>query len=316
MVYTSHEIGVHYKNIPRKHWEAMPIRAHPVLRKLPFLFILLTSVHLIPHVLGAKDSLETWNSEQALHLILFEDYPYTLVSPRKVSSYQAVDLPSADFPQQFSCSYGPFPRLQKFTLPEGIEIPRKLMLLDIHTLSEAAWSRNTVSRRNTFTKLSYQLKVTSWTNDSYQLSLSGEYMTFKFRDIPIQGRLDRTKLVTIQRTARQTLYAVLTPVQAIPLFSTVESSGVGDMARPQLIEGPAPPYPQGLSEKGTVIIRGVITPNGRLDPDRFVLLECPHPLLGRSALETILNDWKFQPGKRDGKPVEALTTIEIQFAPD
>lgn len=190
------------------------------------------------------------------------------------------------------------------------------MLLDIHTLSEAAWSRNTVSRRNTFTKLSYQLKVTSWTNDSYQLSLSGEYMTFKFRDIPIQGRLDRTKLVTIQRTARQTLYAVLTPVQAIPLFSTVESSGVGDMARPQLIEGPAPPYPQGLSEKGTVIIRGVITPNGRLDPDRFVLLECPHPLLGRSALETILNDWKFQPGKRDGKPVEALTTIEIQFAPD
>ncbi|MCZ6484164.1 MAG: energy transducer TonB [Acidobacteria bacterium] len=294
----------------------MPIRAHPVLRKLPVLFILLTSVHLLPHLLGAKDSLETPNLRQALHLILFEDYPYTLVSPDKLSSYQAVDLPSADFPQQFSCLYGPFPRLQRFTVPEGIEIPRKLILLDIHTLSEAAWSRNTVSHRNTFTNLSYQLEVTDWTNDSYELSLSGEYMGFKFQDIPIQGRLDRTKLVTIQRTTRQTLFAVLTPLQAIPLFSTVENSGVGNISGPQLIEGPAPLYPQELSEKGTVIIRGIITPEGRLDPDRFVLLECPHPLLGRSALRTILDDWKFQPGEKDGKPVEALTTIEIQFAPD
>ena len=294
----------------------MPIRTNPVLRKLPFLFILLTSVHLLSQLLEAKDSLETRNSEQALHLILFEDYPYTLVSPKELSNYQAVDLPSADFPHQFSCLYGPFPRLQRFKVPEGIEIPRKVLLLDIHTLSEAAWNKNTVSHRNTFTKLSYQLEVSDWTNDSYDLSLSGEYMGFKFQDIPIRGQLDRTTLVRIQRTTRQTLFAVLTPVQAIPLFSTEENSGADNISQPQLIEGPAPQYPQGLSEKGTVIIRGVITPDGRLDPDRFVLLECPHPLLGRSALQTILTDWRFQPGEKDGEPVEALTTIEIQFAPD
>lgn len=315
-MYTSQEAGGHQKHITRKYWAAMPIRTHPVLGKLSFLFILLTSVHLLSHQLEAKESLDTQNSEQALHLILFEDYPYTIVSPQKLSSYQTADLPSADFPRQFSCLYGPFPRLQKFSVPEGFEIPRKHLLLDIHTLSKTAWSGTTVSHENAFMKLSYQLEVTDWTNDSYELSLSGEYLTFKFEDIPIRGRLDRAKLVTIQRTTRQTLFAVLTPVQAIPLFSIDEGSGVDNISRPQLIEGPAPLYPEELSEEGQVIIRGVITADGRLDPDRFVLLECPHPLLGRSALRTVLNDWKFLPGEKDGEPVETLATIEIHFAPD
>ena len=88
-----------------------------------------------------------------------------------------------------------------------------------------------------------------------------------------------------------------------------------DFEPPQLIEGPQPLYPKGLSETGRVLIRGIITLEGRLDPTRFVLLECPHPLLGRSALTAILNDWKFRPGKKDGQPVEALTTIEVEFTP-
>jgi hypothetical protein len=65
-----------------------------------------------------------------------------------------------------------------------------------------------------------------------------------------------------------------------------------------------------------VIIRGVITTEGKLDPDRFVLLECPHPLLAESALATIIDHWQFQPASRDGIPVEALTTIEVHFAPE
>ena len=68
-------------------------------------------------------------------------------------------------------------------------------------------------------------------------------------------------------------------------------------------------------EKGRVLIRGIITLEGRLDPTRFVILECPHPLLGRKALEVVLNDWIFEPGRKDGQPVEALTTIEVEFTP-
>lgn len=210
--------------------------------------------------------------------------------------------------------YAPFRKLQKFALPEGIEIPRKLILLNIHTLSESTLRGKKVSYRSPVGDLSYQLKVNSWMDESYQIRLSGQYNGFKFGDIPIQGRSDRAKLVTMRKTARQTLFAVLTPVQAIPLFSDQESLPGVNFEEPKLIEGPKPRYPEGLSEAGRVLIRGIITPEGRLDPDRFVLLECPHPLLGRTALETVLNDWTFQPGTRDGQPVEALTTIEVQFA--
>lgn len=293
---------------------AFPLRIHPGLRVFPYLLALLIHNSLITPLLGGGDSLEPRKSPQALQLILFEDYPYRVSPPDNPPHYHVVDLPTAEFPQQFSAMYAPFRKLQKFALPEGIEIPRKLILLNIHTLSESTLRGKKVSYRSPVGDLSYQVKVNSWMDDSYQIRLSGQYNGFKFGDIPIQGRSDRAKLVTMRKTARQTLFAVLTPVQAIPLFSDQESLPGVNFEEPKLIEGPKPRYPEGLSEAGRVLIRGIITPEGRLDPDRFVLLECPHPLLGRTALETVLNDWTFQPGTRDGQPVEALTTIEVQFA--
>ncbi|MCH8016716.1 MAG: energy transducer TonB, partial [Acidobacteria bacterium] len=280
------------------------MRIHPGLRVFPYLLAFLIHNSLITPLLGGGDSLEPGKSPQALQLILFEDYPYRVSPPDNPPHYHVVDLPTAEFPQQFSAMYAPFRKLQKFALPEGIEIPRKLILLDIHTLSESTLRGKKVSYRSPVGDLSYQVKVNSWMDDSYQIRLSGQYNGFKFGDIPIQGRSDRAKLVTMRKTARQTLFAVLTPVQAIPLFSDQESLPGVNFEEPKLIEGPKPRYPEGLSEAGRVLIRGIITPEGRLDPDRFVLLECPHPLLGRTALETVLNDWTFQPGTRDGQPVE------------
>ena len=101
--------------------------------------------------------------------------------------------------------YAPFRKLQKYTVPEGIEIPRKLILLDIHTLSESALRGKTVSYQSPVGDLSYQLTVDRWMGESYQIRLSGKYKGFKFDDIPIQGRSDRAKLVTMRKTARQTL---------------------------------------------------------------------------------------------------------------
>lgn len=297
-------------------WDQYSVRTNLVFRAVASLFLLLISMHPSLLLYGGGDSVKTARPERALHLILFEDYPYTVSSDTNPRPYNVVDLPSAEFPQQFSCMYAPFRKLQKFALPEGVEIPRKVILLDIHTLSEAELNRKTVLYHNPLIDLSYQLKVTDWGDDSYQIGLSGKYRGFEFADIPIAGQLDRTKLVTIRRTSRQTLFAVFTPLQAIPLFSAEEYTGPGDFQEPRLIEAPQPKYPKGISRAGKVILRGVITPGGRLDPDRFVLLECAHPLLGESALETILNDWKFQPGTKDGVPVEALATIEVQFVPE
>lgn len=284
------------------------------VRRIPYLFALVVCASLVSTLFGGGDSIESRNTQQALQLILFENYPFSVSGEEDSLPYRAVDLSSAEFPQQFSSMYVPFRKLQKFALPEGIEIPRKLILLDIHTLPEADLTRKKVSYESPVGDLSYRLKVTRWMGESYQIHLSGEYKGFKFDDIPIQGRSDRTKLVTMRKTARQTLFAVITPVQAIPLFSDQDPLPVERFEEPKLLKGPKPRYPEGLSEAGTVRIRGIITPEGRLDPDRFVLLECPHPMLGRAALKTVLNDWTFQPGTKDGQLVEALTTIEVQFA--
>ncbi len=313
MVYTSPNQGDCREEIARKRREAIPLRVHPAFRNFLYLFTLLVSISLMTQLFGGGDSLEPRNAPQALQLILFEDYPYRVSPADAPPYYHAVDLPSAEFPQQFSSMYAPFSKLQKFIVPEGTEIPRKLILLDIHTLPESALMRKKVSYRSPVGDLSYQLKVNRWKGESYQIRLSGEYKGFKFDDIPIQGRSDRATLVTMRKTARQTLFAVLTPVQAIPLFSDRGDLPGENFEEPKLIEGPKPSYPQGLSEAGRVLIRGIITPEGRLDPERFVLLECPHPKLGRRALETVLSDWIFQPGHKDGQPVEALTTIEVQF---
>ena len=308
-------LGDWRERITRKCWETVPLRVHRALRKFSYLSILFVSIPLITHLFGEGDSLESWNSQQALQLILFEDYPYRLSSENNPPHYHVVDLPSAEFPQQFSSMYTPFRKLQRFTVPEGIEIPRKLILVDIHTLPESALRGKKVSYRSPVGDLSYQLKVSSWMGESYQIRLSGQYKGFKFDNIPIEGLSDRTKLVTMRRTARQTLFAALTPIQAIPLFSDQENLPPENFKQPRLLEGPKPRQPEELSETGRVLIRGIITPEGRLDPNRFVLLECPHPLLGRSALEAVLNDWTFEPGKKNGQPVEALLSIEVEFTP-
>ena len=178
------------------------------MRTLPYLMTLLVPICLIPPLFGGGDSLEPRKSPQALQLILFEDFPFQVSPADNPPHYHVVDLPTAEFPQQFSAMYTPFRKLQKFAVPEGIEIPRKLILLDIHTLSESALRGKKVSYRSPVGDLSYRLKVDRWKGESYQIRLSGQYNGFKFDDIPIQGHSDRAKLVTMRKTARQTLFAV------------------------------------------------------------------------------------------------------------
>jgi len=248
--------------------------------------------------------------DPALHVVVFEDYPYT-TSAADPEPYQAVDLPSAEFPELFSCRYAPFHKLQHVSLPESVEIPRKLLLLDIHTFPKRDLERNDTTLRNAFTNLTYQLKLENWGDDSYQMTLQGEFKGFRFKDVSIKGSLRSTMLITIRKTSRQTLFAAITPVAAIPLFrrDTVDRG-------PQLIEGPSPRSPAGLLRPSRVQIRGIITAEGRLDSEHFVLLECPHPRLARLALDTILDRWRFAPAVQDGEQVEGLTTIEIEFLPD
>ena len=257
----------------------------------------------------------TAGSKPLLHLIFFEDYPHIVSSQAKSGSFTVVELPSSTFAQQFSLMYVPFRKLQRFALPEGFEIPRKVILLDIHTISDQPFRNGRVSYRNAFTDLSYQLQATNWDKNSYQIILNGEYNTFKFTNIPVKIRANQTTLVTMQKTSRQVLYAAFTPTQAIPLLTNFSSMKDGVLHNPQIIATSQPLYPFKSSDRKSVTVRGVITLEGKMDPDRLILLECPHPILGMNALESVINDWQFHPAVQDGAAVEAPITVTVDFVP-
>lgn len=62
--------------------------------------------------------------------------------------------------------------------------------------------------------------------------------------------------------------------------------------------------------RGTVAIQGVVGTDGRLnDPS---IKRSLSPQNDASALEAV-KQWRFEPAKKDGKPVAVKTTVEVAF---
>jgi protein TonB len=85
---------------------------------------------------------------------------------------------------------------------------------------------------------------------------------------------------------------------------------------PRAVFRAAPQYPPDLQRQGvggTVIVAFMVSPDGRVERPR--VQESPHPELGRAALRAI-EKWKFDPGRRKGKPVHFSMRVPITFAPE
>jgi periplasmic protein TonB len=84
--------------------------------------------------------------------------------------------------------------------------------------------------------------------------------------------------------------------------------------KPDPIYRIAPKYPPQLKRmgiQGRVFLIFLVDENGNVGSVR--VLEPPHPDFSESALETI-RTWKFNPGKREGKPVKTRVRIPLSFA--
>jgi protein TonB len=86
-------------------------------------------------------------------------------------------------------------------------------------------------------------------------------------------------------------------------------------ARPAYGSNPRPPYPlaaRRLGHEGRVLLEVVVTPDGRAA--RVSVRESSgHPMLDRSAADTVRTRWRFIPARRDGVPVESTVTVPIRF---
>ena len=91
----------------------------------------------------------------------------------------------------------------------------------------------------------------------------------------------------------------------------VMGSGVTD---PQLIVKTTPSYTSAAIRakvEGTVVLRAIIRKNGQTDS--FEVLRGLGHGLEEAAIQEISANWKFLPGTLNGKPVDVLSTIEVQF---
>jgi len=83
---------------------------------------------------------------------------------------------------------------------------------------------------------------------------------------------------------------------------------------PQLLHQTTPSYTEEAIEakvQGIIILQAVIRKDGTVG--NFKILRGLGYGLDERAIEEVSNNWRFRPGTREGKPVDVLATIEVQF---
>jgi len=102
----------------------------------------------------------------------------------------------------------------------------------------------------------------------------------------------------------------LVVAQDEPIY-TLEEGGI---TMPELLEQTTPGYTdEAIRAKveGFIILQVVIRKSGRADS--FKVLSGPGYGLEENAIQEIASNWRFRPATLDGKPVNVLATIEVQF---
>ena len=83
---------------------------------------------------------------------------------------------------------------------------------------------------------------------------------------------------------------------------------------PRVLYQPLPSYTQEAREakvEGIVLLQGIVRKNGRIT-DLKVLQGIGYGLDQR-AINTISNEWRFEPGTKDGEPVDVQVNMEVSF---
>ena len=83
---------------------------------------------------------------------------------------------------------------------------------------------------------------------------------------------------------------------------------------PQLLQKTTPGYTDDAIEakvEGIVTLQAVLRKNGRVDS--FKVLSGPGYGLEEEAIQEISSNWRFRPGTLNGRPVDVMITIEVQF---
>jgi protein TonB len=131
---------------------------------------------------------------------------------------------------------------------------------------------------------------------------------------PPEVEIAITQQAPVQNTITTTQ---VRPVQAAPPPPAPKSAGVksppstsGRGARTTLPE--YPPASRRAGEAGTVQLRCLVSEAGRCS-EVSVVKSSGFPRLDEAAVKEVQRNWKFVPGKEDGKPVAMWHTFAVTF---
>ncbi len=92
-------------------------------------------------------------------------------------------------------------------------------------------------------------------------------------------------------------------------------TATGELSGPEVLRKVDPRYPPTLRDQGVageVVLYAIVRKNGSVDSIQVV--RGLHPELDRNAMEA-LAQWKFEPARRNGEPVELEAIVRIPFRP-
>ena len=108
--------------------------------------------------------------------------------------------------------------------------------------------------------------------------------------------------------------ALLLPLASMELWAEkVHNIDEEGMVKPKLIYKVEPQYNEearAAGIEGKVVLYAEVTSDG--EPDNVQVKESLDPGLDANAIAAV-NEWRFDPGRKDGKPVRTSATIEINF---
>jgi len=87
----------------------------------------------------------------------------------------------------------------------------------------------------------------------------------------------------------------------------------GGVTAPRLVTKVAPQYSEEMRQarvEGTVVLTIVVGSDGTAH--EITVLKSLRPDMDQKAIEAV-SRWKFQPGEKDGKPVNVMATVEVNF---
>ncbi|HSR68419.1 MAG TPA: energy transducer TonB [Acidobacteriota bacterium] len=132
-----------------------------------------------------------------------------------------------------------------------------------------------------------------------------------------QGQVEAEVTVPFDMPGQWRLLTAAPPHLPPDVIDFNQAGGQDHLQGPRALRSRMPTYPKAAREasvNGKVVLGFVLDEKGQVSPDSIRVVRGLGYGLEEAAIETLLNEWKLAPGRRDGQPVSMWINVEFDFS--